>query len=146
RSPTQLQGVDWVILPGSKATASDLRWLRAQGLDAAVTAHVARGGRLWGVCGGLQMLGEALIDLHGVDGNEAGLGLLPLVTVFERDKQLLRAEVTMPQLGAPWQALSGLVLQVYEIHHGQTRSRGDMLAAGHVVHERLPGLVWQSGD
>ncbi|MCD2513971.1 cobyric acid synthase [Comamonas endophytica] len=146
RSPAQLHGADWVILPGSKATASDLRWLRAQGLDAALAAHVAQGGRLWGICGGLQMLGEALIDLHGVDGNEAGLGLLPLVTAFDVDKQLLHAEVTMPQLAPPWQALSGLALQVYEIHHGQTRPRGDMVAAGQGVHECLPGLVWQSID
>ena len=135
-----------MILPGSKATASDLRWLRRQGLDAALTAHFAQGGRLWGICGGLQMLGEALIDLHGVDGNEAGLGLLPLVTVFEADKRLLRAEVRMPQLDAPWQALSGVAMQVYEIHHGQTRVRDDMVAAGLGVHERLPGLVWQSAD
>lgn len=146
RSPAQLQDVDWVILPGTKATASDLRWLRRQGLDAALASHVARGGRLWGICGGLQMLGEALIDLHGVDGNEVGLGLLPLVTVFEADKQLRRAEVRMPPLDAPWQALSGLEMQVYEIHHGQTRLRGDMLAAGMVAHERVPGLVWQSAD
>ena len=146
RSPAQLQAADWVILPGSKATASDLRWLRAQGLDAALAAHVARGGRLWGICGGLQMLGEALIDLHGVDDNEVGLGLLPLVTVFEAEKRLLHAEVRMPALAAPWQALSDLALQVYEIHHGQTRLRQDMLAAGMVAHERQPGLVWQSAD
>ncbi len=146
RSPAQLQGVDWVILPGTKATASDLRWLRRQGLDAAIAEHVARGGRLWGICGGLQMLGEALIDLHGVDGNEVGLGLLPLVTVFEIDKRLRRAQVTMGALDAPWQALSGLPMQVYEIHHGRTQLRGDMLAAGMVAHERVPGMVWQSAD
>ena len=146
RSPAQLQGVDWVILPGSKATASDLRWLRAQRLDAALAAHVAQGGRLWGICGGLQMLGEALIDLHGVDGNEIGLGLLPLVTVFEAQKHLLQVQVQLPPLAAPWQALSGLRLQVYEIHHGRTRLREDMLAAGMVAHERVPGLVWQSAD
>ena len=146
RSPAQLLGADWVILPGSKATASDLRWLRAQGLDAALAAHVAQGGRLWGICGGLQMLGEALIDLHGVDGNEAGLGLLPLVTVFDVEKRLLHAQVRLPDIAPPWQALSGLELQVYEIHHGQTRLRGDMLAAGMVAHERVPGLLWQSAD
>lgn len=146
RSPAQLQGADWVILPGSKATASDLRWLRRQGLDAALTAHVAQGGRLWGICGGLQMLGEALIDLHGVDGNEAGLGLLPLVTVFDVDKRLLRAAVRMPRLDAPWQALSGVEMQVYEIHHGQTRVRDDMVAAGLGVHEIVPGLVWQGAE
>ena len=86
RSPKELAGLaasDWIILPGSKATAADLAWLRAQGLDAAIAAHAGRGGAVLGICGGLQMLGEALIDTHGIDGNAPGLGLLPLVTVFD---------------------------------------------------------------
>jgi len=67
RHPAALARADWIILPGSKATAADLAWLRAQGLDAAIAAHAARGGRVLGICGGLQMLGEALIDVHGVE-------------------------------------------------------------------------------
>ncbi|MFV0681183.1 cobyric acid synthase [Ottowia sp.] len=70
RSPAELadlSAADWIILPGSKATAADLAWLRAQGLDAAIAQHAARGGRVLGICGGLQMLGEALIDVHGVE-------------------------------------------------------------------------------
>lgn len=89
RSPSQLAGLaasDWVVLPGSKATSADLAWLRAQRLDAAVARHAGQGGAVLGVCGGLQMLGEALIDTHGVDGNAPGLGLLPLVTLFSPDK------------------------------------------------------------
>jgi adenosylcobyric acid synthase len=89
RSPTELAGLktsDWIILPGSKHTSGDLDWLRAQGLDAAIAQHAAQGGAVLGVCGGLQMLGEALIDTHGIDGNAPGLGLLPLVTAFALDK------------------------------------------------------------
>ncbi|MFY7942626.1 MAG: hypothetical protein ACOVOX_17115, partial [Burkholderiaceae bacterium] len=89
RSPSELAGLkpsDWIILPGSKHTSGDLAWLRAQGLDAASARHAGRGGAVLGVCGGLQMLGEALIDPHGIDGNAPGLGLLPLVTVFAQDK------------------------------------------------------------
>ncbi|QTN29060.1 cobyric acid synthase [Rhodoferax sp. AJA081-3] len=89
RSPSELASLkptDWIILPGSKHTSGDLAWLRAQGLDAAVAQHAGRGGAVLGVCGGLQMLGEALIDTHGIDGNAPGLGLLPLVTVFAEDK------------------------------------------------------------
>src|SRR6218665_787857 len=74
-----LRATDWVILPGSKATAADLAWLRAQGLDQAIATHAAQGGMVLGICGGLQMLGEALIDSAGIDGNAPGLGLLPLV-------------------------------------------------------------------
>ncbi len=87
RSPAQIAGAGLGDLCRvSKATASDLQWMRHQGLDAAVAAHANVGKRVLGICGGLQMLGEALIDLHGVDGNEAGLGLLPLVTLFERER------------------------------------------------------------
>ncbi|MBC7618721.1 MAG: cobyric acid synthase [Candidatus Saccharibacteria bacterium] len=89
RSPSELAGLkptDWIILPGSKHTSGDLAWLRSQGLDAAIARHAGQGGAVLGVCGGLQMLGEALIDTHGIDGNAPGLGLLPLVTVFSEDK------------------------------------------------------------
>ena len=52
RHPAVLAGADWIILPGSKATAADLAWLRAQRLDAAIAAHAAQGGRVLGICGG----------------------------------------------------------------------------------------------
>ncbi|MBV8249841.1 MAG: cobyric acid synthase [Comamonas sp.] len=147
RSPAQLAAADWVILPGSKATAADLAWMRTQGLDAAVVAHANAGGRVLGICGGLQMLGEALIDLHGVDGNAAGLGLLPLVTLFAQDKLVQPTALTLPELQAPWQALGGAAVRGYEIHHGQTRLRDDMqVSAGAKARELLPGMLWQGGN
>ncbi|WP_225213906.1 cobyric acid synthase [Comamonas avium] len=147
RSPADMAEADWVILPGSKATASDLEWMRSQGLDAAVAAHAQAGKRILGICGGLQMLGEALIDLHGVDGNAAGLGLLPLVTLFEAQKTVRRVTVQLPALRGVWAALHGVELDVYEIHHGQTQLRADM-EAGHSqrADEPVPGLVWQSAQ
>jgi len=143
RSAADVQGVDWIIVPGSKSTVADLAWLRAQGLDAAICAHAARGAPLLGICAGLQMLGEALIDTVGVDGNAPGLGLLPLVTCFASDKTLrprCASFCTLP-LGA-WQVLSGVSVQGYEIHQGQTAAHPAMLAAGHVAHEVLDGLGW----
>ena len=73
---------------GEIAVSGDLAWVRKQGLDAAIARHAGQGGAVLGICGGLQMLGEALIDPHGIDDNAPGLGLLPLVTVFEADKTL----------------------------------------------------------
>ncbi len=144
RSPAALGGADWVVLPGSKATAADLAWLRAQGLDAAIAAHAARGGRVLGICGGLQMLGEALIDSHGVDGNAPGLGLLPLVTQFAPEKTVRRAEATWGAVRGPWQALAGTAVEGYEIHHGQTAQHPAMAAGGDLAHEVIPGLAWQN--
>ncbi len=151
RSPKELAGLattDWIILPGSKSTSADLDWLRSQGLDAAVAAHAQQGGAVLGVCGGLQMLGEALIDPHGIDGNAPGLGLLPLVTVFAQDKTVRHTQtrfVTGWCSPSPWSALAGVSVSGYEIHHGQTAQHPAMAAKGDVAHCVLPdGLGWQN--
>ncbi len=148
RSPSHLAGLsatDWVILPGSKHTSSDLAWLRAQGLDQAIATHAGLGGRVLGVCGGLQMLGEALIDPHGIDGNGPGLGLLSVVTVFEKDKTVRHRQTRFQTLRGAWADLSDVGVQGYEIHHGQTSARSDMAAAGEPAVEVMPaGLAWQN--
>ena len=149
RSPVDCAGADWIVLPGSKATAADLVWLRAQGLDRAVAAHAAQGGAVLGICGGLQMLGEALIDTHGVEpmgqGNAPGLGLLPLVTTFEPVKAVRHRRTRFAKLNGPWAALSEVDVQGYEIHQGQTAQHPAMAAAGDVARAVLPdGLGWQN--
>ena len=158
RSPSELAGLaatDWIILPGSKHTSGDLAWLRAQGLDAAIARHAGQGRAVLGVCGGLQMLGEALIDTHGIDGNAPGLGLLPLVTVFAQDKTVrhtttrfsaprVDSGVPLPN-GTPsrWATLAGVSVRGYEIHHGQTQQHVAMAKAGDVARAVLPdGLGW----
>lgn len=143
RTPAELAGADWVVLPGSKHTSSDLAWLRAQGLDRAVAAHAQRGGAVLGVCGGLQMLGEALVDTHGIDGNGPGLGLLPLVTQFEPAKTVRRTEAQFGELTGAWAALSSVRAGGYEIHHGATVQHAGMAAA----RVALPGgLGWQNAE
>jgi adenosylcobyric acid synthase len=149
RRPAELAGLgqnDWIILPGSKNTSGDLAWLRSQGLDAAVARHAGQGGAVLGICGGLQMLGEALIDPHGVDGNAPGLGLLPLVTVFATDKTVRHTRSRFaPAMHGPWASLSGVDVAGYEIHHGQTQPHAAMQAAGEVATAVLPdGLAWQN--
>jgi adenosylcobyric acid synthase len=144
RTPADVLGADWIILPGSKHTSGDLAWLRGQGLDAAVAQHSAQGKRVLGICGGLQMLGEALIDMHGVEhvisGNAPGLGLLPLVTMFERQKTVRHTQVQFANLPGVWRDLSGVDCQGYEIHHGHTQLRADM-----VTHSNAPTLALPNG-
>jgi len=127
-----LDGVDLVVLPGSKHVAADLAWLREQGLAQAVAAAARRGTRVIGICGGLQMLGETVTDAAGVDGDGLGLGLLPVQTTFEQEKTTGTVDVVFEQLPEPWTALSGVPVCGYEIRHGHT-------LATKAVAEALPG-------
>ena len=106
---------DLVILPGSKATIADLAALRAEGWDIDIAAHVRRGGRVLGLCGGYQMLGRVVADPEGIEGPAgavAGLGLLDVETVLRPAKHL--REVTGVTLAdaAPFRG--------YEMHMGET--------------------------
>jgi adenosylcobyric acid synthase len=105
---------DLVILPGTKATLADLAFLRAQGWDIDLAAHVRRGGRVLGVCGGYQMLGRRLSDPDGVEGapgSVEGLGLLDVETVMTGDKTLRPVKGRLP---------GGARFEGYEMHVGRT--------------------------
>jgi adenosylcobyric acid synthase len=149
RSPSEILDADWVILPGSKHTTGDLAWLRSQGIDAAITAHAKQGKAVLGICGGLQMLGEALIDSHDIDGNGPGLGLLPLVTNFEIAKTVQHRHAQFGQVTGLWSKLSNVAVAGYEIHHGNTSphtaQHPAMAKAGDVAAAVLPdALGWQN--
>ena len=123
--------------------------MRSQGLDAAIAAHAAQGKAVLGICGGLQMLGEALIDMHDIDvkfGNNApGLGLLPLVTNFEIAKTVQHRQTQFSKLTGVWSKLSDVTVAGYEIHHGQTAQHPAMAKAGDVAFTVLPdALGWQN--
>jgi adenosylcobyric acid synthase len=112
---------DLIILPGSKSTRADLAWLRAQGWDEAIARHLRYGGKLIGICGGLQMLGRAVHDPLGIEGepgSSEGLGWLELETTLEPHKQLHRAQGRL--------AFADAQVSGYEIHCGI--SRGPALA------------------
>lgn len=107
---------DLVILPGSKSVRDDLAFLRAQQWDTQLLRHLRYGGKVLGVCGGLQMLGTAIHDPHGIEGtagSSVGLGLLDLETTLEAEKQLRRISGVLADSGA---AING-----YEIHCGVSR-------------------------
>ena len=109
-----------MILPGTKSTLHDLRWLRQSGLEAAIQKLAAGGTPVIGICGGYQMLGESLSDPEGAEGGGqmAGMGLLPVSTVFRRDKTRTQTAGTFPDCGGFFAPLSGAPLEGYEIHMG----------------------------
>ena len=106
---------DMVILPGSKATIADLRFLREQGWDIDIRAHLRRGGWLIGICGGYQMLGASISDPEGIEGSPGaieGLGLLDINTELRGAKTLVWAEGE--------ELASGAAVYGYEMHIGTT--------------------------
>ena len=138
-----------VILPGSKSTRDDLAFLRAQGWDIDLAAHLRRGGHVLGICGGYQMLGRVVRDPDGIEGpagETPGLGLLEVDTLMTPDKRLARVQAR--------HAASGLTVDGYEIHIGRThgpdcarpfaeigdRGEGAVSADGRVTGSYLHGL------
>ena len=113
RPEQPIPAADVIILPGSKSTASDLAWLKHQGWDNAIQRHLRYGGKVLGICGGFQMLGEWVDDpdgLEGQPGKVAGLGLIPLTTRMVPGKQLRNVSGV---LAGETATVTG-----YEIHNG----------------------------
>lgn len=117
---------DLIILPGSKSVRSDLAYLRANGWETAVARHLRYGGKVLGICGGLQMLGEQVHDplgLEGPAGSSDGLGLLAFGTTLEEEKQLRNVRGRL--------LLEDADVSGYEIHAGVTT--GDALSNAAVL-------------
>jgi adenosylcobyric acid synthase len=118
-----LDGVDLLILPGTKNTISDLLHLKETGLFQEIQAYARGGGRLVGICGGYQIMGREVLDPLGVEGpprSEAGLGLLPVVTTMAGVKA-----TTQVRARALRGRTAGLLIEAYEIHMGETRGQGE---------------------
>nr|CAA6818526.1 MAG: Cobyric acid synthase (EC [uncultured Thiotrichaceae bacterium] len=114
RHEQKIPPADLIILPGSKNVGFDLRWLRDQGWEKAIQHHLRYGGKVIGICGGLQMLGTAIHDPEGVEGEPAsydGLGLLELETTLQESKQLTNRKGFLA-------VDQSIAIKGYEIHAG----------------------------
>ncbi len=106
---------DLIILPGSKSVRADFAWLRQQGWESAIRRHLRYGGKLIGICGGFQMLGKAIHDPHGLEGQAGssdGLALFDMETTLQPEKQLRNVRGTL--------TLKDVPVTGYEIHAGAT--------------------------
>jgi adenosylcobyric acid synthase len=110
--PDVVASADLAVLPGTRATVEDLRWLRQRGMADVIAARVGAGQPVLGICGGYQMLAEHIDDpVESAQGVVAGLGLLPVTVTFHADKRL----------GRPRGSWAGHEVTAYEIHHGVAR-------------------------
>ncbi len=125
--PSQaIPAADLIILPGSKNTREDLTYLRQQGWDKALRKHLRYGGKVIGICGGYQMLGQQIADPHGVEGEPGtlqGLGLLPVHTELATEKCLRQVH------GQSLFGESPAPVVAYEIHMGRTEMLEPVLPA-----------------
>ncbi|WP_237706479.1 cobyric acid synthase [Treponema sp. JC4] len=115
---------DMIIIPGSKNTIGDLRWLKESGIADAVTDFAGRGGVVMGICGGFQMLGQWVSDPAGVEvdkgSREQGLGLLKVTTDLESEKITRQVSLEIEDAGGFFGFLKGKSVSGYEIHAGKT--------------------------
>jgi adenosylcobyric acid synthase len=132
---------DLIILPGSKSVRADLAFLRQQGWPESIAKHLRYGGKLLGICGGLQMLGTQIDDPHGLEGaagSSPGLGLLDFSTLLAPEKQLRNVRGQLCLENAP---VSG-----YEIHAGVSSGAARDAAAVQLDDGRRDGALSADGQ
>ena len=119
-----LENPDMILLPGTKSTIADLKWLRQCGLEAAVQKAAAAGTLVFGVCGGYQMLGRSVSDPEQVEAagetEIRGMDLLPLDTVFRGQKVQTQTEGVFSGVEGMLRELNGMTYRGYEIHMGRS--------------------------
>lgn len=129
---------DMIIIPGTKNTIGDLKWLRQSGMEAAILKRASNGTVIFGICGGYQMLGKNISDPYGVEegGDTPGLGLLDIETSFIEHKRTIQMEGRFGQVKGIFSELSGMPLFGYEIHSGVTKfPEQEALTTIHPIHE-----------
>ena len=150
KSASQLGSPDVVILPGTKNTMDDLRWLRQSGFEAAILTHAASGGAVVGICGGYQMLCRTISDPEGVEagGELRGMGLLDAETVFWGEKARTRVTGCVQHARGVFAGLNGVRFTGYEIHMGRTSGNTDFSLLRQTDAETADGMadgnVWGS--
>ncbi|MBL4743653.1 MAG: cobyric acid synthase, partial [Cycloclasticus sp.] len=126
-----IPSADLIVLPGSKSVRDDLAWLREQGWEEAINKHLRYQGKVIGICGGFQMLGNMLHDPHGIEGDAGstqGMGLLNVDTTLQLEKKLRNVHGTL--------AIADVAVSGYEIHAGITTGPALDKPAIHFTHSR----------
>lgn len=140
---------DMIILPGTKNTMGDLKWIRESGLEACILKASASGTSVWGICGGYQMLGEVLCDPDQVEdgGTMQGMGLLPSETVFTGQKTRTRVNGTFAHVEGIFSELSNVAFEGYEIHMGETTYVEEVISKEHMsrIQDTVSGKISEDG-
>lgn len=147
RKVFELGSPDMIIIPGTKSTISDLKWMRQTGLEAEILKQASRGIPVFGICGGLQMLGRNISDPYETEGGGeiAGMGLLDIDTVFASTKTRTQTEGVFSDVGGIFSGLNGLRYRGYEIHMGQSSDSSAVIRNGNVYGSYIHGIFDENG-
>lgn len=144
----ELKNPDLILLPGSKNTMGDLKWMRQSGMEAAVKKR-AQDTLIFGICGGYQMLGERIDDEYGVEdgGSIRGMELLPIRTAIQDEKVRKQVDGVLNPIDGMLKGLSGMKYQGYEIHMGETKytmdeehEPGNIIQKDHIYGTYIHGI------
>ncbi len=142
--PADLGEPDMIVVPGTKSTISDLVWLRESGLEARIKQAASKNTPVFGVCGGYQMLGDQISDPSGVEASGitkiAGMGLLPVDTVFEGEKVQRQTKGAFSGIGGIFSVLNGISYEGYEIHMGRSGALPPVINEGSVYGTYVHGI------
>ena len=132
-SVRDLHHPDMIVLPGSKNTMADLKWMRENGLEALIKKK-AQDTIVFGICGGYQMLGETIRDPYQVEngGSMKGMGLLPAATELKQEKTRTQVTGTFGKISGALSGLSGKSVRGYETHMGSTGDSGNIVDSENV--------------
>ena len=146
KSPKDLGDPDMIIIPGTKSTMGDLKWLRETGMETRIQKHASKGKPVFGICGGYQMLGQYLKDEYGVEGGGEmkGIGLLPHSTEFSESKTRKSQIGKLAKVDGIFGGLSGMEYEGYEIHMGISAGFGNIINEGNIYGTYIHGIFDKS--
>lgn len=144
---SELGNPDMIIIPGTKSTIADLKWMRQNGLEAEIIKAASWGKAVFGICGGLQMLGKTVSDPFNTEGGGGilGMGLLDIDTVFGQDKTRTQVEGIFSGIKGIFSDLDGLKYRGYEIHMGQSGIHGAVAQKSNIYGSYIHGLFDEPG-
>ena len=142
---SDLHDPDMILLPGTKSTIADLKWLRESGLETAVLKATSAGTPIFGICGGYQMLGRTVSDPEQVEAagisEISGMNLLDMDTLFLGEKVQTQTEGIFENIPGLFSCLNGLAYQGYEIHMGRSMERRSAVTCkGNVYGSYIHGI------
>ena len=142
---SDLHDPDMILLPGTKSTIADLKWLRESGLEAAILKAASAGTPIFGICGGYQMLGRSVSDPEQVEAagisEISGMNLLDMDTLFRGEKVQTQTEGIFENIPGLFSCLNGLAYQGYEIHMGRSMERRSAVTCkGNVYGSYIHGI------